>query len=631
MNTLDVLSLPKTEASLSIIKSYLQTQLTKTDYESVFLRMLEVELFLGLSKNVITEGEDFLANFAEDDSKHFSTLLKHLFDASLMEKDYDRLVYYLEERKKYSSILEDYLIIIDEIALYKLLNKPYLNLLIDLTRSQAPDYIKIPVYEELLEFYISQEKYKEAQEILKDMENVTDQKYYKEELDILYGLGEKDKALQVAEGYKDVKEAVIPAVLMMLKIYFEKENYHQMTIIDSGYEAKFEEASIEERLAFHDICMNLYKKIGSKHSEEYHNDNYKKLKRVETKTKKQAEVKEETPTIKADITQVVPIKKETTSLSSIEEKRQISNFFDIFIFSENINEKLVLRDYLRTLFIYIDNYIKPTNYVIYLNDQRLFHYKKERLYEKRIISEIINQTIIKNVLEKGHEYFSNPLDFDKNVDIITQLPYTSDTKYVYAIPLENEGAFLVYFDEVINDPEIYYDFVKLLSALIFSKISREKKLKNLRKENFFLTNILKSELVPLRIVSESKTTYNNLAQKLFKEDESTYIDSFVVKLKPEYIRDYRETLRKMLSAPNQSEMLNYQYQNLYIQEKMVSIIDEEDIKVVSVFEDVTKTIIQIETSEQKAITDRETKLYNLSYLKQEMVNLTNQKTTFYCH
>ena len=45
MNTLDILSLEKTEASLSIIKSYLQTQLTKTDYELVFLKMLEVELF----------------------------------------------------------------------------------------------------------------------------------------------------------------------------------------------------------------------------------------------------------------------------------------------------------------------------------------------------------------------------------------------------------------------------------------------------------------------------------------------------------------------------------------------------------------------------------------------------------
>lgn len=626
MNTLDILSLEKTEASLSIIKSYLQTQLTKTDYELVFLKMLEVELFLGLSKNVITEGEDFLTNFADENSKHYSKLLKYLFDAALIEKDYDRLTYYLDERKKYGPILDDYLIILDEIKLAKILNEPYVYLLIEVTNSQAPNHVKIEVYEELLHHYLQKEKFLEAYEVFNDMQNVTNEKYYKEELDILYGLGQTAKVLELAESYKDIPEAVIPAVLTLLKVYFEQENYHQMTIIDSEYEPFFEDASIEDRIEFYEICVNLYKKLGIRQSEKYYNDNLKRVKKLETKVKKTETVKEEKK-VKAEVTEVVPRKKEAT-LSSIEEKRQISNFFDIFIFSENINEKLVLRDYLRTLFIFIDNYITASNYVIYLNDQRFYHYKKERLYEKRLIEEAINPTIIRNVIEKGHEYFSNPLDFDKNVDIITQLPYSNEVKYVYAIPLEKEGAFLVYFDEVVNDPEIYYDFIKLLGALIYSKISRENKIKGFRKENFFLSKIINSDLAPLRIVTESRTTYNSSGQKLLKEDESTYIDHFISKLKSDYIRNYRELIRKMLSSPNQVEEVKYQYQNLYIKEKLVSILDEDEIKVVSVFDDVTKTVIELETSEQKAITDRETKLYNLSHLKSKMNDLTNAKTTF---
>ncbi len=626
MNTLDILSLEKTEASLSIIKSYLQTQLTKTDYELVFLKMLEVELFLGLSKNVITEGEDFLTNFADENSKHYSKLLKYLFDAALIEKDYDRLTYYLDERKKYGPILDDYLIILDEIKLAKILNEPYVYLLIKVTNSQAPNHVKIEVYEELLHHYLQKEKFLEAYEVFNDMQNVTNEKYYKEELDILYGLGQTAKVLELAESYKDIPEAVIPAVLTLLKVYFEQENYHQMTIIDSEYEPFFEDASIEDRIEFYEICVNLYKKLGIRQSEKYYNDNLKRVKKLETKVKKTETVKEEKK-VKAEVTEVVPRKKEAT-LSSIEEKRQISNFFDIFIFSENINEKLVLRDYLRTLFIFIDNYITASNYVIYLNDQRFYHYKKERLYEKRLIEEAINPTIIRNVIEKGHEYFSNPLDFDKNVDIITQLPYSNEVKYVYAIPLEKEGAFLVYFDEVVNDPEIYYDFIKLLGALIYSKISRENKIKGFRKENFFLSKIINSDLAPLRIVTESRTTYNSSGQKLLKEDESTYIDHFISKLKSDYIRNYRELIRKMLSSPNQVEEVKYQYQNLYIKEKLVSILDEDEIKVVSVFDDVTKTVIELETSEQKAITDRETNLYNLSHLKSKMNDLTNAKTTF---
>ena len=627
MNTLDILSLEKNEASLSIIKSYLQTPLTKTDYELVFLKMLEVELFLGLSKNVITEGEDFLTNFADEDSKNYSKLLKYLFDASLIEKDYDRLTYYLEERKKYGPILDDYLIILDEIKLAKILNEPYTDLMIELVNSQAPNHIKIEVYEELLHHYLKKEKFLEAKEVLNDMQNVTNEKYYREELTILYGLGHTDKVLELADSYKNIPEATIPAVIMLLKVHFEKGNYHPMTIIDSEYEPYFENAAIEDRIEFYEICVNLYKKLGYRQSEEHYSDNLKRVKRLETRTKRTEIQKEEEKPLKIEVTEVVPRKKDVT-LSSIEEKKQISNFFDIFIFSENINEKLVLRDYLRTLFIFIDNYIKASNYVIYLNDHRFYHYKKERLYEKRLIEEAINPTIIRNVLEKGHEYFSNPLDFDKTVDIITQLPYSNDIKYVYAIPLEKEGAFLVYFDEVVNDPEIYYDFVKLISALIYSKISRENKIKGLRKENFFLSNVISSELAPIRVASESKVTYNQAAQKLLKEDESTYIDHFISKIKAEHIRNYRELMRRMLANPNQVEEVRYQYQNLYIREKLVSILDEDEIKVVSIFDDITQMVIELETSEQKAITDRETKLYNLSHLKSEMTSLTNQKTTF---
>lgn len=627
MKTLDVLSLPKTEASLSIVKSYLQNQLSRADYELVFLRMLEIELFLGLNQNVITEGEDFLINFASSDSKHYSRLLKLLFDASLNAKDYDRSTYYLEEHRKYVPILDEYLVRSDAIRLAKAMNQPYLDLLIKITQEPAPNHVKIPFYEELLQLYIEKEKFAEAKETLNDLSLVTNEKYYREELTILYGLGHFEEVISLAETYKDIEKAVIPSVSMLMKVYYLQENYHRMTIIDSEYEHHFENAEIEDRKEFYEICSQLYKKLGIRQSEQHYLDSLKALKRLETRQQKQEKAQEKELLSKAEVISVQPRQK-VAELSSQEEKRQISQFFDIFIFSESINEKFTLRDYLRTFFIHIDNYIKPTDYVIYLNDGRMYHYKKERLYDKRLIPEAINPTIIKTILDRRIEFFSNPLDFEKNVDIITQLPYSQDTKYVYGVPLEQDGALLVYFDEEIKDPEIYYDFVKLLSGLIFSKLNRENKLKVMRKENFFLTNIIRSDLMPIRTLSEIKTTYNNLAQHLFNIEEHDHIDIFVNKIKPEYIKNYRDTLRKMFSKPNQKMKLNYKYKNQFIEETMVSIQDEEQIKIVSVFEDITETIIKIETSEQKAIRDHETKVYNLSYLKQQMVDLINTKVTF---
>ena len=59
-------------------------------------------------------------------------------------------------------------------------------------------------------------------------------------------------------------------------------------------------------------------------------------------------------------------------------------------------------------------------------------------------------------------------------------------------------------------------------------------------------------------------------------------------------------MRRMLANPNQVEEVRYQYQNLYIREKLVSILDEDEIKVVSIFDDITQMVIELETSEQKS-------------------------------
>ncbi len=627
MKTLDILALPKTESSLSIIKSYLQTNLTRSEYEQVFLRMLEIEQFLGLDKNVIQEGEDFLNNFASDESKYYSDLLKILFDSSLNLKDFDRSEYYLDEHRKYVPILEEYIVDSDAIKLAKMAGRPYLDKLVKITQSATPNEIKIPFYVELLELYINDSKFALAKEVLDDLKLISSDKYYKQELEILYGLGLYDELIIKAESYKDINEAVIPSVLMLMRVYFEQNKDHRMTVIDSEYEHHFENATIDQRKEFYEICIKLYQKLGSKQSEEHYTKLLRDIKRLETRQQRDQAKQEKELAQKIETTIVTPLQK-TKELSRKDEKRQISNFFDIFMFAEGISEKFVLRDYLRTLFIFIDNYIRPSDYVIYLNDGRLFHYKKERLYEKRILEELTYHTIIRDIVNKETEFFSNPLDLEKNIEVVSQLPYDVNTKYVYGIPLEGQGAFLVYFEENIVDPETYYDFVKLISGLIFSKLNQENKLKVFRKENLFLTNILKSDLIALRTLTEIKTTYNPLAQKMFMQDENQYIDSFYMKLKPDFIRVYREQIKKMFQKPNQKALINYRYDNKFIEERMVSILDGDQIKIVSAFIDTTDSVIKLESSLEKAIRDPETNLYNLAHLKDQMSDLMESKVTF---
>ena len=627
MKTLDILALPKNESSLSIIKSYLQTNLSRADYEEVFLRMLEIEQFLGIDQNVITQGEDFLSNFADEESKNYSRLLKMLFDSSFNLKDFDRSTYYLEEHRKHVPILEEYVVDADAIRLAKLTNAPYQHLLLKIIQSASPNDIKVPFYEELLELYLSEYKFIQAKELYDDLLLISSKKYYKEELEILFGLENYDELIKKADQYKDIESATISSILMLMKVYYLQGKLHAMTILDSEYEHHFENATLDDRKEFYELCIELYKKLDNKISLEHYNGLLRQIKRLETRQQKEQKTQEQQLIKKIETTIDTPRQK-SSELTSAEENRQISNFYDILMFAESISEKFVLRDYLRTLFIFVDTYIRPSDYVIYLGDGRLFHYKKERLYEKRIIEELTYHSIVKPIMDRGIEYFSNPLDFEKNIEIVTQLPYSLTHKFVYGIPIDKDGAFLVYFEENVDDPEKYYYFIKLLSGLIYSKLMQEKRLKVFRKENFFLANILKSDLIALRTVSETKTTYNNLAMKLFSQDEHEYVDNFIINLKPDFIRHYRESLRKLFSEPNQTKTLNYMYKNKYIEEKMVSILDDDQIKIISVFKDVTDSVIKLESSQQRAIRDPETNYYNLTHLKSEMIELFKSKVTF---
>ena len=56
---------------------------------------------------------------------------------------------------------------------------------------------------------------------------------------------------------------------------------------------------------------------------------------------------------------------------------------------------------------------------------------------------------------------------------------------------------------------------------------------------------------------------------------------------------------------------------------MVSVQDQEKVKIVSIFSDKTEDVIKYQTAYNKAITDPETKLYNQHYLREKMPELLN--------
>src|SRR5690606_23081159 len=154
----------------------------------------------------------------------------------------------------------------------------------------------------------------------------------------------------------------------------------------------------------------------------------------------------------------------------------------------------------------------------------------------------------------------------------------SDVKFIYAFPLGDMGVFIAHFEEEINDPGIHYDFLKLLSSILFAHLLDEKKLSKLKTENRFYQSVLNAPIIAYREHSEHRSTYNLKAQELFNIDRHHHLELFLRDVSYEHVNLYKETISRLLSKSQESRDLRYRYQEKHILEKLYGLkIGDEHI------------------------------------------------------
>lgn len=628
MKAKDILNLPKNESSLSIAKSYLQSAtLNIKEQEKLFLFILGILNELDRYQDLLSDGKEYLSQIYEP-NETYNQILKLLFDAALKLEQFDLAKHYLNERAKYTKILDNYLITDDNISLKKQAKEPYHELLLMALKEAIPKDYKKKYYLELLDYYLASENYLEAENILNNLKVFTNENYPREELKILMALKKHSKAEELANLYQeDLTIGLIPSVLALLEIYIERgesNDLRKATILETKNLENFEEAQLNDRRQFYSLCKKLYEKLDNHLSIEVYDEKIKSLNKL-IKTEK-AKEKNQQKIINDEFLNTLDVK--TTyptfipNLSNQQAEILLNNLFEISMFSESINDKFQFREYLRTLFIYIDNYVKPIGYTIFIKDNDIYSYKKERLYDDKIIPEYIIDTPFEDIIYKGLEINTTSEQLKLSKDLYTQKPIPNNIKHILGYPISNLGGFLVYLADEIN-PDEYYLFFKNISALLFYRINREKKLKVFRKENLFLTNILASDLGPIRTLSNISSIYNSKAQKLLDLESKDYLEVFLRKLQPAFVHTYKESIQKLFSEPGLSLDLEYVYGLKNIKERMVSVQDEEKVKIVSIFTDKTDEVVKYQTAYNRAITDPETKLYNQHFLREKMPELLN--------
>ena len=170
---------------------------------------------------------------------------------------------------------------------------------------------------------------------------------------------------------------------------------------------------------------------------------------------------------------------------------------DLIEYAHLIDDKLPLREYLRIFFMHFEKYMKAKEFIIYVeqDEPNFFFYKKERLYDKTLTPMMVSESVISHVLHTGEDVYelTQTLKYQKNV--ITQEDFNDEVKFVYAFPLGDLGVFVIYLEEALTDPAMYYDLLKLVSSILFSHLLDEKKLKTFKKENHMYRQIINAPIV----------------------------------------------------------------------------------------------------------------------------------------
>lgn len=624
MRLSDIQKLAKEPHSLSIIKDYLNQPLSQTDYQAAFSIYFDIAIKHELFQLVYDEGKILAKELeVQQDTAYTEKIYKHMMTASLHLNHMDDAKYFMDLRQEKLTVMKQYLYHLDVVEYKKALDLPYLEDILRILKDVIPDDIKIYCHQELFLLYKKDHQYEMALNSLYELYNFDLKKdYLFDELRLLMHLERIDEAIEKALIELKLKTD-LRVLLILLEAYMLKGDYHKASTLEAENEAQIDLFEDDDRKKAYELFIHLYQKMDNKPSVEYYSRKFKSITKQETKKAKKEETKENQE-------QVVYVEKVLESKPKHKHlAKQLDDMYELIQFSHLIDEKLPQRDYFRTFFMYLDGFIQAKEHIIYLKNQstNLFFYKKERLYDKTILHQALEDTIFSHILKTGQDISeeTKTLRFDQN--ILTGKSYDNDVQFIYGFPLGDIGVYVVHFDQTIEDPGTYYDFLKLMSALIFAQVMDESRLNKLKIENRFLSQAINAPILKTRLLTESRSTYNDQAMAMFHIDAHYHLELFLRDVSYEHVHLYKETIQKLLNKQGLSFDLYYRYQEKHILEKLYSLKIGEDMCVMSVFYDETEAVEKTKELVEKATVDPDTGLANLYQFSEDFSTHIEDKST----
>ncbi|WP_026391460.1 EAL domain-containing protein [Haploplasma modicum] len=623
----DILVLNNDLSNLDLIMEYLDTSLPVVDYERAVLKFLDIAIFNEQYEFALKHTSNLMQNILDKKpGKTKEKIYFKLFNIALKLEKFNVAYDFLVKRQEILPEMDKYLSLLDEYEYYKALGDDTLDILLKLKHDIIPKDILVYVKEEILKYYTDKLDFEKAiiinNELIDDTLNI---KYENNLVKLFYLKKDFEKAIEVSKKLEEENNIDLKTIIYYIASLRELKQYKLAVTVETTYEISFDNSSDSDLKTFaYKEIIKLYDALNNKYSKDLYQAKLDKI------TPKEKEIVKKT---EKPIKEVVKIKEITTNrlISSAKYLEHFSFLKEWNIFSHNLDLNLKFREYLRLLFIEINKKFEFLDVIVYLNnsfDSNLFNYKKGRLYDKKILRHVLDDTIISETIAEGHDIFINPENLIKNKNILTNKEYDDEVKFIYSFYINQDFVVLFHLDEEITDQGVYYELLSGITNIIYLRILDLGSNTRLKNESNYLNNVFNNKIMPMRILNETRSKYNVNAINLFNIEENLYLELFMREMDLEDAKNYEKVINRLFNYPNETNIVTYKYQDIYIKEYLFAVNEENKVSVVSFFTDVTSVLLNEEDLKNKVILDNETTLFNKNQLILDFNEHIKDKATF---
>ncbi|PKK86882.1 MAG: hypothetical protein CVV63_03180, partial [Tenericutes bacterium HGW-Tenericutes-8] len=510
---------------------------------------------------------------------------------------------------------------LDLIELNKAKNEPYDDIMDQALEEVLPDVIKSKFMLEKLNQYIDNHEQDLAlktiyQLKMKQLDPKTAQQLELLEMDIL--VDKKDyKTLETM--LQDKTDMVYDYYHLSTLIGLEK--YRQASVFEVEHEHRFTDLDVDSAAKLYTLIVSLYEILNDKVSIEAYQKKLKSLKKV-TKPKSTT-----VPIVVEKDNKTYPkveIKEKIIEVNKVRQSIEFEKIATLLKVGLSLSNQLSLREKLRVLLIEAEKMTAFKEVLIYIQPQTLYHYKKERLYDKPFVKEHFLKSALHMAYDRQESIIEDTDLIRWDTDILTGNPYdVSEIKKVYAYP--TSLGVVTYYQSHTLDPMFYDDFFRLLSILVFSILTKEDEKKSLDHSKKLYQSIYQSDLMAYRIVESDLMRFNKTALGLFDYPKHTPLNQFIADLAGDDQIKYKHFMAKLEGK----QAIEYTYKNRLIEETAVPFKLDNQTIILSAFKDITDKVKTEQHLKTLASVDMKSGIKNKYAFEQDLTAYFNDKTTFF--